>query len=316
MTDSTPSTKPLPGWRRLVVRRPLVSFFVLACGLSWIAWTPYMLSNHGLGLWDFEAPNLLMSQLLLMLPGAYLGPIFSAYLVTWLVDGRKGVRRWMGRILKWRMNWRWYVLAIVGVPLLITLCAGLFSEGDVRAPALMALVAYIPGLILQFLTTGLAEEPGWRDFALPRIQPYFGPLLGTVVLGVVWGIWHLPLFVTEWSGYPDTAWQDPFVFTAMCIAISVVMTWVFNRTGESLPIAILMHASVNNMMSLVVFDMYPSLDQSHGYMSWVLFVGFGVIAAVLIVATKGRLGYDSEAAVAARADTAPGGREPEAEVRA
>ncbi|WP_017569379.1 CPBP family intramembrane glutamic endopeptidase [Nocardiopsis halotolerans] len=317
MTDSTPSTEPAAGWRRLVTRRPLVSFFVLACGLSWIAWIPYILSDHGLGLWDFEAPNLLMSQLLLMLPGAYLGPIFSAYLVTRVVDGRKGVRRWMGRILRWRMNWRWYALALVGVPALIILCAGLFSEGDVRAPALMALAFYVPGLVLQFVTTGLAEEPGWRDFALPRIQPYFGPLLGTVVLGVVWGIWHLPLFVTEWSGYPNTAWKDPFVFTAMCVAISVVMTWVFNRTGESLPIAILMHASVNNMMSIVVFDMFPSLEQTHGYMSWVLFVGFGAIAAVLVVVTRGRLGYDSEAAVEARKpDTGRDEREPGADVRA
>ncbi|WP_152522936.1 CPBP family intramembrane glutamic endopeptidase [Nocardiopsis potens] len=284
-----------PAWRRLIRQRPMTSFFTLAIALSWIAWIPYILSAHGLGVLDFALPGL-ASQLLLMLPGAYLGPIFSAFLVTAVADGREGVRRWAGRLFKWRMSWRWYALAVLGVPLALIVCAIPFSGGDIRMPPLMVLAVYLPGLVLQFVTTGIAEEPGWRDFALPRIQPYHGPLRGTLILGVIWGVWHLPLFLTEWGGYPHGTWADPINFTFSCIAISVVMTWVFNRTGESLPIAILLHASVNNFMSIVMGFMFPSIGATHADGTNVILLAFGTAACVLLVATRGRLGYDPAAA--------------------
>ncbi|GAB3210638.1 CPBP family intramembrane glutamic endopeptidase [Marinactinospora thermotolerans] len=312
-------TNPVPpgqvtGWRGLIKRRPMTSFFTLAIGLSWIAWIPYILSNHGLGLLDFELPGL-ASQLLLMLPGAYLGPIFSAFLVTAVADGRKGLRRWTGRLLKWRMNWRWYALAVLGVPAALIVCALPFSGGDVRVPPLMVLAVYVPGLVLQFVTTGIAEEPGWRDFALPRMQPYFGPLRGTVILGVIWGIWHLPLFLTEWGGFPHGTWADPINFTFSCVFISVVMTWVFNRTGESLPIAILLHASVNNFMSIVMGFMFPSIGATHADGTNVILLAFGLASAVLLVATRGRLGYNPEA-TAGPGERGPRAQEPGAGVQA
>ncbi|MDT0300668.1 CPBP family intramembrane glutamic endopeptidase [Streptomonospora wellingtoniae] len=296
----TPHPDRMPAWRRFVKGRPMASFFTLAISLSWIAWTPYILSGHGLGLADFEIPGL-WSQLLLMLPGAYLGPIFSAFLVTAAADGREGLRVWAGRLLKWRINWRWYALSLLGVPAALVLCGLPFAGGDVQLPPLVVLAAYIPGLVLQFLTTGIAEEPGWRDFALPRMQPYFGPLLGTLVLGVIWGIWHLPLFLTEWGGFPDTTWVQPVEFVASCVAISVVMTWVFNRTGESLPIAILLHASVNNFMSIVLASLFPSMDASHAAAFHIVLLAFGLAACALIVGTRGRLGYAPAAAAASRA---------------
>ncbi|GAA1753017.1 MULTISPECIES: type II CAAX endopeptidase family protein [Streptomonospora] len=293
-----------PAWRRFVKRHPMASFFTSAITLSWIAWTPYILSDHGLGLADIEIPGL-WSQLLLMLPGAYLGPIFSAFLVTAAADGREGLRVWAGRLLKWRINWRWYALSLLGVPAALILCGIPFSGGDVQVPPLVVLAAYIPGLVLQFLTTGIAEEPGWRDFALPRMQPYFGPLLGTVILGVIWGIWHLPLFMTEWGGFPNVTWAQPVEFVVSCVAISVVMTWVFNRTGESLPIAILLHASVNNFMSIVLSFLFPSIGDSHAAAGHVVLLAFGLAACALIAATRGRLGYDPAAAVPRKAEAAP-----------
>src|SRR5690625_5331077 len=221
MSDSV-STKQPAAWRRVVKRHPMISFFTLALSLSWIAWIPFILSGHSLGVLDFTVPA---PQLMLMLPGAYLGPIFSAFFVTAIADGRAGVRRWAGRILKWRVRWSWYALAVLGVPLALFLCGLPFSGGDVQMPPLWVFAVYIPSLLLQFLTTGIAEEPGWRDFALPRMQPYFGPLRGTIILGVIWGIWHLPLYLTSWGGYPHVAWDAPIEFVISCIFISIVMTW-------------------------------------------------------------------------------------------
>ena len=247
--------------------------------------------RHGLGIENIGVGDPGTAQILLMLPGAYLGPIFSAFLVTAVADGREGVRKWVGRLFKWRVGPRWYALALLGVPAALILRSLVFSGGAIEAPPTMMFLMIIPGLVLQFLTTGIAEEPGWRDFALPRMQPLFGPLLGTVILGLIWGLWHFPLFLTQWAGYPDeVTWLSPVEFTISCVAISIVMTWVFNRTGESLPVAILLHASVNNFMSIAYGPMFPSID-TRVLGAHVMLLAFGIAAVVILITTKGRLGY-------------------------
>lgn len=274
----------------IVHRHPLLTFFLLANGLSWLAWLPYILSLNGLGLWGVEFPALLgSSQLLGVLPGAYLGPIGSALLVTTIVDGRAGLRRWAGRLLRWNVNWRWYAIALLAVPAGALLAGLVFSGGAIQVPSMTMLVAYLPVLLLQMVTTGLAEEPGWRDFALARMQHTMGPLRSALVLGPLWGLWHLPLFLTDWGGWPDASWTRPVVFMIFCIAFNVVMSWVFNRTGESLPLSMLMHAGLNTFASTLGAEMFPTLDAESSLLSMTV---AAVIAAIaLLVTTRGRLGF-------------------------
>ena len=252
-TTTQPVTQPDQGLRAFVTRHQLSTFFVLALAASWLAWTPYVLSNSGLGVWDLTFPGgMIGGQLLGMLPGAYLGPIGSAALVTGLVGGQ------------------------------------------MAAPSqawLFVLVAYVPGLILQMITTGLAEEPGWRDFALPRLQRKVGPLGSAFVLGPIWALWHMPLFLTDWAGWPDVRWYAPLVFAAFCVTFGIVMTWVFNRTGQSLPLAMLLHTSVNNYASVASTELFPGVDADRFQLAVLLAAGIG--AAIVIVATRGRLGYDT-----------------------
>src|SRR5687767_8227288 len=114
---TTPSTAPDRSLRGRVRRHPLLVFFVLANLASWVAWTPYVLSQNGLGVWDFRFPGgAAGSQLTGVLPGAYLGPIGAALLVTALADGRAGLRTWVGRLWRWRVGWRWYAGILLGVP--------------------------------------------------------------------------------------------------------------------------------------------------------------------------------------------------------
>jgi uncharacterized protein len=273
-----------------VVRtRPLLSFFVIALAASWIAWLPYILSNHGLGVWDFSFPGgAAGGQLLGMLPGAYLGPIGAALAVTAIADGRAGLRAWARRLWNWKVSWRWYVGILVSVPAAMVLSGLVFSGGQAELPPAALVLALVPGLLIQMVTTGLAEEPGWRDFALPRMQRRVGAARAAVAIGALWGVWHLPLFLTQWGEWPDVSWYRPLEFVGFCIAFNVVMAWVFNRTGQSLPMAMLLHVSVNNF-SGVSGEMFPSWDVA--MFQHVLLAGAAVAAAVTLVGSRGRLGY-------------------------
>jgi membrane protease YdiL (CAAX protease family) len=275
----------------LVRRHPLISFFVLAMGMSWLAWLPYILSKQGLGIWDYHFPVILGSpQISGVLPGAYLGPVAAAFIVTALTGGRPALRRWAARLWRWRVNWRWYAIALVGVPLAVVLSGMAFSGGDIHAPSTLALAAYIPALLLQMVTTGLAEEPGWRDFALPRLQERFGPVGASFVLGPLWGVWHLPLFLSDWGGFPDAQWTRPLYFVGFCIAFTIVITWFFNRTRESLPLVVLLHVGVNNTSSVLWPEMFPNIGGETSMLA--LMTTATIVAAVLLVVTRGRLGYE------------------------
>jgi membrane protease YdiL (CAAX protease family) len=291
---TAPAPRRRAGLRGPIRRRPILSFFVLANAASWVAWIPYVLSLSGLGVWEFRFPGgPIGGQLLGMLPGACLGPIGSAVVVTAIADGRPGLRTWARRLWRWRVSWRWYVGILLGVPVAMVLSGLVFSGGRAHLPSAAVLLALIPGLLAQMVTTGLAEEPGWRDFALPRVQRLLGAPRAAVVIGVLWGIWHLPLFLTEWGGWPDAPWYRPIEFVAFCIAFNVVMSWVFNSTGQSLPMAMLLHVSVNNTASIAWVEVFPTIGATVAQHA--LMLGATVAAVVVLVGSRGRLGYRPDA---------------------
>lgn len=275
----------------LVRQRPLLSFFLLAYGVSWLAWTPYLLSLDGFGVLPFRFPELLGdTQLIGIMPGAYLGPLTAAFTVTALTEGRAGLRRWRSRLFRWRVGLRWYVLTLVGFPVVLLAGALVLPGGaaSFQLPGAGFLLAYVSMLVIQFLTSGLAEEPGWRDFALHRLQQRHHPLVATVVLGVLWAGWHFPLFLTAWAGrVADAGLLGQFVL--LTVGLSVVITWIYNRARQSLPMVILLHATFNTVAGVAQPAFYPTLDTRW---SWSPVLAVGVLAVALVVGTRGRLGYD------------------------
>jgi len=154
---------------------------------------------------------------------------------------------------------------------------------------LSILLSYPVAFVATFILGGpLGEEPGWRGFALPRLQLLHGPLAGSLILGILWALWHLPLF---WSG----VWTPPTIpnivmFILMIPALTIIMTWVFNNAKGSLLITMLMHASFNTFANRIVAPVFPAPILSEYGLLPVL-VGFGATAVVLIAVTRGRLGY-------------------------
>ncbi|MEO6084632.1 MAG: type II CAAX endopeptidase family protein [Umezawaea sp.] len=294
-TDRAPSN-PL---RALVQRFPLITFFTLANGISWVVWLPYILSLDGFGVLHFRYPDLLMgNQLTAIMPGAYLGPLTAAFTVTAITEGREGLRRWRRRLFQFRAGVGWYAVALLAVP--IAILAGTLAmpgaEEAARFPSTMVLVAYLPMLVIQFLTTGLAEEPGWRDFALTRLQERHHPLVATGILSVLWALWHFPLFLTPWGG-PDVDTMTIVRFLVMALEMSILITLVYNKGRQSVPLVMLLHCSINNFQSVVFSDVFPG-DNPDWY--WGPTLGLGLLSLIVIALTRGRLGYTAPAPVSTK----------------
>ena len=272
------------GIRGLAARHPLASFGLVAFGVSWLLEVPVALSAQGV------LPPLPGPVVTIAIIAATFGPAVGAFVVTALVEGASGVVALLRRFVRWRVGVRWYAFVLLGVPLIVLVGVVLVPRALASFdPAVLAtLGAYPMAFLLTFFLGGpLGEEPGWRGFALPRLQERHGPLAGSLILGAVWAAWHLPLF---WSGVwtPPTA-ANVLMFAAMIISLTVIMTWVFNHVGGSLLIMILMHASFNTFANRVAAPLFPApiLDE-YGLLP--VLIGFALTAIVLVISTRGRLG--------------------------
>jgi CAAX protease family protein len=279
-----------PGTARLLTRHPLVFFFIFAYAGSWLLEIPIALSETGTGVLPFTLPRV---AVMLMIVGAtFLGPTLAAFVMTGITEGRPGIRRLLRRYVLWRVNIRWYLFVLVGIPAIEVLGAlvvpGDFGSFDSLAFSL--LLTYPVALATTLVLGGpLGEEPGWRGFALPRLQALHGPLAGGILLGLLWACWHLPLF---WSGvWTPLSLPNVVMFIVMITSLTVIIVWVFNNAKGSLLITMLMHASFNAFGDHELVPAFPSpiVDQ---YPLLPELIGFGAAALVLVVVTRGRLSYE------------------------
>jgi membrane protease YdiL (CAAX protease family) len=254
-TATRPSPSPL---RRWACDHPVAAYVLLAYGLSWLLWAPHVAGAGG--------P---VVTVLYFVGG--LGPAASALAISHAIGAP--IRPWLLQIVKWRVPVRYYVYAL-GLP------AALFALVNVELAALGQhidlsllsdrLPAYLATFLLVVTIGGGFEEPGWRGFALPRLQLDHSPVKATLILGLVWGIWHIPLYGLGFVG------PIAFVF---------FYTWLYNRTGSVL-LCILLHASFTPALDhLVLRGDNPTVDATI-----LATLVAGAIALVLI--TRGRLGYD------------------------
>jgi membrane protease YdiL (CAAX protease family) len=244
--------------RSWIARHQLTAYLVLAFALSWSVW-PLVLLN------PTSSP---------MVP---FGPALAALTVTALVGGRTAVLRLLGQLTRWRLGARWYLAALS--PFAITALVGLLAVGaGAPVPSLDDLSTWPTAVPTVFLSTvlivGLFEEPGWRGYALPRLQRDHGALAAALVLGVVWLLWHLPLLLSDPTGQRPLL---PFVITVL--AQSVIMTWLYNSTGGSLPAVMIFHAAVDTAARFVL----PEFAGAAYLAVWWLTTGLYVLVAGAII---------------------------------
>ena len=263
------------GVRALVGRRPVAAFVVLVLALSW--------------------PTLPISQRwpIAAVPLAVLGPGGCAILVTWLADGRAGVRELVGRLLRWRVPLRWYLFAVFGMAVgywsVAYLVTAVFFPAALVPPPLGQLLLVPVNLAVLVVLLGLVEELGWRGFLLPRLSAQLTPLRAALLVGLVWWAWHLPVRVR--LDQPDGA-AYAALFLVGVMADAVILAWLFHRTGGSVLLVALFHAATNTWGATQGLYGQTFSASPAGYLPFeVIRMGtYVVVAAVVIVLTRGRLG--------------------------
>jgi membrane protease YdiL (CAAX protease family) len=246
-----------------VRKHPLIAFFVLAYLLTW---------------WSYP---LLRFSPLLGIFGLF-GPALAAIIMAAVTEGKAGVKALLSRVVRWRVGLPWYVVAL-GLPTVLSLVtAGLSYLLGVSESVQ---VGVFTGIELVLFVAVVGEELGWRGYALPLLLEKRSALTASLILGVLWGLWHLPTFVvpgTPQYGLPLSA------FMLLTIEYSILMTWVFLHTRGSVLIATLFHGAINLSQGLFL----GSVEGATRY--WLLSIVYGVAAVVAAVT----LGLNSQSATA------------------
>ena len=274
-----------------VSRHPILAYFVLAFLLTWTLELPMLLGKDGLGILAYHVP--MPIYVILFLASSYAGPTRGAIYITSMIDGKDGVREFFRRYRLWRVEVRWYLFAFFALPLISLASASVFMGREVFS-ALAAnwkifFTAYLPAMLIfpAFITWG--EEPGWRGFALTRMQEKYEPWLAALVVGFFHGLWHLPIFILVSGPAADGPFHLPrFLINVLGIMmLGVIWAWVFNNSKQSILMAVLLHAS-SNANQLFMLKLLPGIPKQSGQLTSIIYI---VLAVVLLVATKGRLSY-------------------------
>ena len=260
------------------LRRQLVLFFAFAYGIAWLFFVPLALSRAGLGWLPFEMSLPIMTVL------GTSGPSLAALLTLRITEGK-----WPN--VQFPSEPKLVMASLIAAPILV---AGTFAA----IPAIVLTTGPLSKLNWSVFLSGsvftlstliggpLGEEPGWRGFALPRLQTLLSPARASILLGVLWGCWHLPLFLCKaWSssGLP--------AYLLIVTGFSFSMTLLFNLSNGSVITAIAVHALFNTasrwlnglLVSAPIRDK-PSPELILGLSGW-------AVACLLLAATRGRLAY-------------------------
>jgi len=243
MPSTAPAIATLRGMAAVVRRHPVTAFVVLTFVVSWVIWGWMAASRTSIATPSGTALNLV----------AAFTPSVAGLVVAWILGRPAGQDLLAGLSLR-RLGLGSAAIAIALPFVMIAVAIGISVAvmGGTVPVLSIAVVGTIAAEWLRVIVVGgpLGEEIGWRGFVLPRLLRDGGAMRASVLLGVVWGLWHVPLYFVPGTGQLETAAQAglPFsvgAFVVWTIGLSIVFTWLFLRSGGSVLAAILLHASVN-----------------------------------------------------------------------
>ena len=220
----------------VVDRHPVAAFLLVTYAFTWTVQ----------GALAFSGLEASWTHSILIGFGAF-GPPIGAAVVVWAGEG--SLRQWFSQVLKWRIGWRWWALAL-GLPLLV-LVAGSALFAVLGGPIDLGSFPF-PGIYLFVMVWGIVwgggqEELGWRGYLLPVLQERYSALVASLLVGVAWAGWHLPLFLNATTTHGGWSRSQQVIWLVTILAGSVLWTWMYNGTGGSVLAVAVFHAGINAM---------------------------------------------------------------------
>lgn len=269
---------------------PLAAYVVLAYVLSWVLWVPAVL-------WFPDVSSPPWWAIVLVFVGIY-GPSVAAIAAAAVHGGRIEVSVLFAKLWRWRVGWSWYGLVLLGPPAFVWIGAGIHkalggtvgvSEIEWPLRATLVLATYVP-------FGPLGEELGWRGYALPHLETYLSPLASSVILGIIWAVWHVPMFWFSPIGLPARSLSTIGMWIVSVLSFSILLSYVARNTNYSVPIAILLHATLNAGSAMGFAALAVSTLDAEEIRSWARLVYWLVVLAAAIALARDR--RDSRAVVA------------------
>jgi membrane protease YdiL (CAAX protease family) len=256
---------------KIIRRHSIVSFYVLTFGFS-LSFTilAYVIFDNSLFL-------------------AWIGmfcPAIAGLVVTGISEGREGVEKLLAGLLHWRVPWGSY-LVVFATPLLLVAGTILIHDGTTElviwANLLAKLFPFLIGMTLLMIIPIAGEEIGWRGFALPRLQERYSSIAASLLIGFLWGIWHIPAALDP----TNVLNRGPLhlsilIFTIGTIGFSFLYTWLWNYSGNSLLLICIFH-SFYNIVNSVFSEVYPYIIDQH----WIYLIVI-IVILLSINLTRGR----------------------------
>jgi membrane protease YdiL (CAAX protease family) len=266
-----------------IKRKPLTAYFFLAFLISWLILSPGIAGNLGLIEFNFDGTVLTILSTL--------GPFLAALIVRNAEGGGKGIRETVHSMFNWRVGWKWWAASVllIGILTVIAVLVTQFIDmPGMESGANQAGQGIGLGVtMILFLLGSFGEETGWRGLAIPKLQGRFKPFAATLILTAFWWIWHIP---TYWTLPAAMASREQFGFvmafsvqSGVLLALGILCAWVFNGSKGSILMPVLLHATWN----------ICSFSISQGA-STILLPLFLISAIVVLISTRGRLGFNPE----------------------
>ncbi|MFW9969607.1 MAG: type II CAAX prenyl endopeptidase Rce1 family protein [Candidatus Odinarchaeota archaeon] len=252
--------------------RNILLFLLMNFAWTWLFWLPSVLSPTG---------NSDPFFFILFIIGGY-GPFVGAFSLTYINEKKEGVKALWKRFWNIKIKMKWLLITILLIPALYvfsSLVVILIQE----TPPILTWISQ-PWVIINYLLTaffvgGFSEEFGWRGYALDRFQVKVGGLISSIIIGIIWGLWHLPVWFIAGDPHGARGIPDFFLFLSETAFLSILYTWLYNNTNRSIFIAVIFHTIFNFMsFSIILSDI--------GDIIYLIFFYITVIIVVLFFREK------------------------------
>lgn len=270
----------------LIKKYPLISFFILTYLINWIG----LAFNVAGFIPTFgEWPLVYDGHQVAVLRGRRSllnwSPNFAAMIVLWATSGFAGICDLFRKFFVWRVGLKWWLFALLLPIFIVFMAVGMhiLSGGkfDFSMFVYFPMVLFLRS-IFSLSTGGIGEEAGWRGFALPRLQKRFSPLASSIIIGFIWGFWHASYGIIR-------GWNPGYIvcFMLSVICLSIFLTWLYNRTQESLLIVAAAHNMINTIIATLTVS-FASVISNEEFMP-MFALAMVAFVSILIVVSRGRL---------------------------